>query len=312
MKILLVEDEPTVLKALEELLTAAQHVIVTAQNGERGVELFLNEKPDLVLLDVNLPGLNGYQVAQHIRSKTDGEWVPIIFLSGEGSDEAISRGIEVGGDDYLVKPISYTVLSAKLRAMERIAIMRRDLDRVSKQLADANKHLKWLSFHDALTNVANRRYFDSVLTQEWNRQRRHGKPLSLLLIDVDNFKAYNDFYGHQRGDNCLSQIAQVLQRRVQRSSDFLCRYGGEEFAVILPLLGHEEAYQLAERLRLDVKKAQLEHRASSTATYVTVSIGVASTTPCASSTTSDLISSADKKLYIAKSLGKNQVIDNPS
>jgi diguanylate cyclase (GGDEF)-like protein len=312
MKILLVEDEPNVLMALEELLTAAQHTIVTAQNGEQGIELFLNEQPDLVLLDVNLPGLDGYQVAQNIRSKTDGEWVPIIFLSGEGSDEAIARGIEVGGDDYLVKPISYTVLSAKLRAMERIAATRRDLDRVSKQLTEANKHLEWLSFHDALTNVANRRFFDSVLTQEWNRQRRLGKPLSLLLIDIDDFKAYNDFYGHQHGDQCLSKIAHLLQQRVQRSSDLLCRYGGEEFAVILPMLTHEEAYQLAERLRLDVAGACLEHCASSTVGYVTVSIGVASTIPSASSTTTDLIANADKKLYQAKSCGKNQVIDKAS
>lgn len=310
MKILLVEDEYHVLRALEGLLTAAQHTIVTAQNGEQGVELFLSERPDLVLLDVNLPGLSGYQVVQRIRSNTDGEWIPIIFLSGEGSDEAIAHGIEVGGDDYLVKPISYTVLSAKLRAMERIATMRRDLDLVSKQLAEANKHLKWLSLHDPLTKVANRRFFDHVLTQEWNRQRRHGKPLNLLLIDVDDFKAYNDFYGHQHGDDCLSRVASLLQQRVQRSSDFLCRYGGEEFAVILPMLSPEEAYQLAERLRLDVAEARLEHRASSTASYVTVSIGVASVIPSASSTATDLIVSADKKLYKAKSSGKNQVVNS--
>lgn len=310
MKILLVEDEPNLLTALEELLTAAQHTVVAAQNGKQGVELFLNERPDLVLLDVNLPGLDGYQVAQNIRSNTDGTWVPIIFLSGEGSDEAIARGIEVGGDDYLVKPISYTVLSAKLRAMERIAATRRDLDRVSKQLTETNKHLEWLSFHDALTNVANRRFFDSILSQEWNRQRRHGKPLSLLLIDIDDFKAYNDYYGHQHGDDCLSNIAHLLQQRVQRSSDLLCRYGGEEFAVILPMLSHKEAYQLAERLRLDVAEARLEHCASSTASYVTVSIGVASTIPSPSSTINDLIANADKKLYQAKSCGKNRVIDN--
>jgi diguanylate cyclase (GGDEF)-like protein len=307
-----VEDEFNVLKALEGLLTAEKHILLTAQNGEQAVEIFLNESPDLVLLDVNLPGLNGYQVAQHIRSKTDGEWVPIIFLSGEGSDEAIARGIEVGGDDYLVKPVSYTVLLAKLGAMERIATMRRDLNRVSKQLAEANKHLKWLSLHDDLTNVANRRFFDDVLAQEWNRQRRHGKPLSLLLIDVDNFKAYNDFYGHQHGDDCLRKIAHLLQKRVQRSSDLLCRYGGEEFAVILPMSNQEKAYQLAERLRLDVAQAKLEHRASSTADYLTVSIGVASIVPCESSTFTDLIANADKKLYKAKSCGKNQVIYNTS
>lgn len=312
MKILLLEDEYDALRALETLLTAAQHTILTAQDGEQGIELFLNERPDLVLLDVNLPGLNGYQVAQYIRSKSEREWVPIVFLSGEGSDEAIAHGIEVGGDDYLVKPISYTVLSAKLRAMERIATMRRDLDIMSKQLAEANKHLKWLSFHDALTKVANRRFFDSVLTQEWNRQRRHRKPLNLLLIDVDDFKAYNDFYGHQCGDGCLTRVAHVLQQRVQRSSDLLCRYGGEEFAVILPMVSPEEAYQLAERLRLDVAEAQLEHRASSTASHVTVSIGVASTIPCASSTATDLIVSADEKLYKAKSSGKNKVVNSVS
>lgn len=307
MKILLVEDNNNTLTVLQDVLTIAGHSVLAASEGEQGLDLFAAEHPDLVLLDVQLPGLNGYQIAQRIRADGGDDWVPIIFLSGEGSDEAINRGIEAGGDDYLVKPISQVVLLAKLRAMERIAAMRQRLLRLSSQLTQANEKLQWIAQHDALTGLANRRLFDEYLAQEWYRQRRHHHPLSLLLIDVDNFKAYNDYYGHQRGDDCLRKIAALLQQGVRRSSDLVARYGGEEFVVVLPMLRRSEARELAERLRSSVLKAQLEHRALGATGYVTISIGVASVVPCASLIPADLIAGADRALYRAKCSGKNRV-----
>lgn len=311
MKILLVEDNKNTLSVLEEVLTVAGHRVLAASDGEEGLALFAAEQPDLLLLDVQLPGLDGYHIAQRIRADGGDAWIPIIFLSGEGSDEAINRGIEAGGDDYLVKPISQAVLLAKLHAMERIAKMRQRLLKLSSQLTEANEKLQWIAQHDALTGLANRRLFDEYLAQEWYRQRRHRHPLSLLLIDVDSFKAYNDYYGHQRGDDCLQKVATVLQQGVRRSSDLVARYGGEEFAVILPMLRRSGACELAEQLRIGVVNARLEHQALADTDYVTVSVGVASVIPCAGLISADLIAGADQALYRAKCSGKNRVEYTP-
>src|SRR3989442_9775853 len=169
-----------------------------------------------------------------MRKSSPDEWVPIIFLSSKEDDQDLDRAIEAGGDDYLVKPVSFVVLNAKIRALHRIESMRSKLIEVSRDLATANRELEKLSRQDGLTGIANRRYFDSYLQTEVRRAARERSPLSLILSDVDNFKAFNDCYGHQAGDDCLRQVATALSSAGRRPADLAARYGGGEFAMIPP------------------------------------------------------------------------------
>ena len=219
MKVLVVDDMRSELMAIGGYIKSASHEVITATNGAQALQLFETEHPDLVLLDVVMSGMDGYELARRIRALSETEWIPIIFLSGRISDADIARGIEVGGDDYLTKPVSRIVLMAKFQAMERIVAMRQRLVDVTAKLELANRELQLLANQDGLTGIANRRHFDTYLIREWERAIRIGNPLSLLIADVDYFKAYNDHYGHQHGDECLKKIAQVFYSSVRKSID---------------------------------------------------------------------------------------------
>lgn len=309
MKALVVDDTLTSVTLVSHQLRRIGIEPLTARSGAEAIELFRQHHPDLVLLDINMPELNGFEVAKRLRQiERDGEWTPIIFLSARASDEDLERGIAVGGDDYLIKPVSEVVLTAKVRAMQRIAQMRYSLVVLTRRLDDANRELTRLSSVDGLTGVANRRMFDEAITREWARGVRHGSQLSLVMCDVDHFKAFNDTLGHQAGDECLRAVAQALGNRVRRPTDLVVRYGGEEFAVLLPDTDAEGARSLAESMRRDVLALGIRHEASPLG-CVTVSAGVASLVagrdvpgPAA------LIKAADEALYEAKGGGRNQVV----
>jgi PleD family two-component response regulator len=219
MKVLLIEDTLTLMMLISELIEHEGHEVVTARNGEEGIRQFLSAAPDLILLDVQLPKMDGYEVARRIRALDTEQWIPIIFLSGMVKDNDIAMGIEAGGDDYLTKPVSQVVFGAKLKAMQRIADMRGRLVLASRELKKANRELELHSHSDGLTGIANRRCFDSVLQREWRRCAREGAPLSLLFLDVDFFKLFNDNSGHLEGHQCLKHIAQALQRSLKRAAD---------------------------------------------------------------------------------------------
>jgi diguanylate cyclase (GGDEF)-like protein len=284
---------------------------VHARDGESGIELFKSERPDLILLDIIMPGLDGFEVARRIRQlERDGEWTPIIFLTARTGDEDLERGIEVGGDDYLIKPVSEIVLKAKVRAMQRIAQMRYSLLVLTRKLDEANRELMRLSSADGLTGIANRRRFDETLLKEWRRCAREARPLALLLIDVDFFKPFNDNYGHQAGDECLKAVARALSQTLHRPSDLAARYGGEEFAVILPGTDEAGALAVAEALRAAVQQMGITHRYSEVAPVVTISVGLACATPRPGDETGfiGLLKDADAALYRAKSEGRNRVV----
>jgi len=208
--------------------------VLEAPNGDVALQLFKLHRPGLVLLDIRLPGNDGYWVAQQMRMAEPGDWTPIIFLSGLDNDLDVWRGIEVGGDDYLVKPVKPIVLMAKLRAMHRLLDMRRRLVSVSAELHQANQRLNEMVEIDALTGLVNRRGLDRILHNEILAARRDGTPLTLMLCDLDHFKRYNDALGHLQGDACLKQVGRVLREVCVRPRDVAARYGGEEFALILP------------------------------------------------------------------------------
>lgn len=308
MKALVIEDTVTSATLVCHLLGRMGLESVHARDGVAGIEAFKRERPDLVLLDIVMPGMDGFEVAQRIRQlEKDGEWTPIIFLSARTGDEDLERGIAVGGDDYLAKPVSEAVLKAKVRAMQRIAQMRYSLLVLTRKLDEANRELTRLSSFDGLTGIANRRSFDAALLREWRRSARVGAPISLLVADVDCFKQFNDAYGHQVGDECLKAVARALAGNSRRPADLVARYGGEEFAAVLPDTGEDGAASVAAAMREAVEALAITHRYSTAGPVVTVSIGIATVIPERNDDGGfvSLLGRADRALYRAKDDGRN-------
>jgi diguanylate cyclase (GGDEF)-like protein len=315
MKALVIEDTVTSATLVCHQLSKMGLTPIHARDGVAGIEAFKREKPDLVLLDVIMPGIDGFEVARRLRQlEQSGEWTPIIFLTARTGEDDLRRGIEVGGDDYLIKPISEMVLAAKVRAMQRIAQMRYSLLVLTRKLDDANRELTRLSAVDGLTGISNRRRFDETLAREWKRAARCHGEVAVLAADVDFFKQFNDGYGHQVGDECLKTVARTLESQLRRPTDLVARYGGEEFFVVLPETSPEGAWQVAEGLRQAVAALGITHRHSAAAPHVTISVGAASrpALPGQDSGFVSLLKAADAALYEAKRLGRNRVAMAPA
>ncbi|HTJ25159.1 MAG TPA: diguanylate cyclase [Candidatus Limnocylindria bacterium] len=312
MKILLVDDSRIARELTASYLHEMGHPVVQAPDGARALELYRGDPPDLVLLDVEMPEMNGYAVAREMRRSDDeGHWIPIIFLSGRVADEDVAKGLEAGGDDYMTKPVSPVVLRAKLSAMRRITDMQQRLREVGKQLQDVNRTLVKLSSLDGLTGIPNRRSFDTALEREWQRGMRDARPLALILGDVDFFKRYNDTYGHQSGDACLQAVAKALLQTARRTTDVVARFGGEEFAILLADMPVAGAMEVAARALESVRALQLPHASSDVAEYVTMSLGVSVCVPSHALTSDRLVEAADAALYRAKSEGRNRAAAQP-
>jgi diguanylate cyclase (GGDEF)-like protein len=308
MLILVVDDSRTIRAGIGNLVARMGHDVIEAEDGERALELFRHERPDLVLIDVSMPVMDGYEATRQMRQISPDDWVPIIFLSSMEADQDLDRAIEAGGDDYLVKPVSYVVLNAKIRALRRLETMRRKLLDITSQLAIANRELERISRQDGLTGIANRRYFDSYMLGETQRAARAREPLSMILIDVDFFKLYNDCYGHQAGDECLRQIAGILRKAARRPADLPARYGGEEFAMVLPETTLEGAVDVAKSIQHLVAEAALPHPRSEVGAAVTLSLGISSMLPNQNTLPEQLIEHADAALYQAKHQGRNRFV----
>ena len=307
LKILVVEDSKVAIKAISGYLEEVGVHPQVAETGKAAIELYRNERPDIILLDVILPDIDGFEVAKKIRSlQGQNDWTAIIFLSVMSGDEDLVRGIEAGGDDYLMKPVGRIVVQAKIRAMYRLVQMQRALVKLTGQLNEANKELQRLSMTDGLTGIANRRLFDESLAREWRRCSRLKKPLSVVMFDVDFFKKYNDKYGHQAGDECLKLVAKEIARTAPRPGDLAARYGGEEFMLILAETEQEGACWVADRVRKNLSAVNVPHDESSHK-HLTISCGVASVVPNGELSMEKLMKSADIALYIAKERGRNRV-----
>lgn len=308
LKALLIEDSLTSATLISHQLRSIGIEPLVAREGEAGIQLFKTHRPDLVLLDVILPGLDGFEVAKRIRQlEQHGEWTPLIFLTARTGDEDLQRGIEVGGDDYLFKPVSAIVLAAKVRAMQRIAQMRYSLVVLTRRLDEANRELQRLSAIDGLTGIPNRRQFDETLLREWRRAQRRAHSIGLLVCDVDHFKQYNDQFGHQAGDECLRRVAAVLTEQCRRPTDLAARYGGEEFGIVLPDTDSDGALQVAEGIRAAVEALRIPHAEASGQPWVTLSVGVAvQVPPRATPNPEHLLGCADEALYEAKREGRNR------
>ena len=306
MKVLIVDDSPTIRAALRTLVEQMGHSVIDAEDGSKGLATYRDSRPDLVLIDVVMPVMDGYDAARQMRQIRPDEWIPIIFLSSKEADQDLDRAIEAGGDDYLVKPVSFVVLNAKIRALQRIESTRVKLLETSRELAAANRELENLSRQDGLTGIANRRYFDSYLLTEMKRASRERQALSLILADVDYFKAYNDYYGHQAGDDCLRQVASALKSVGKRPADLAARYGGEEFAIVLPATALEGAVDVAKSLARTIEGMAIAHVRSGVSDKISLSQGIASLVPGNDTRPESIIELADQALYQAKQQGRNR------
>lgn len=304
---LVVEDSKVTMKVLCNYLGRMGIDPFIAETGVEAIEIYHRKRPDIILLDAQLPDIDGFDVALKIRElEKNADWTAIIFLTSMSKDEDLARGIEVGGDDYLMKPISEVVLNAKVRAMRRLVEMQRSLVRVTQQLNEANSELQRLSTTDGLTGIANRRMYDELAIREWRRCERMKKPLALVMVDVDHFKLFNDKYGHQAGDECLKKVADQVARVAPRATDLAARYGGEEFVLVLGETDSDGAKWIANRLRQQVSGLNIPHYATESR-HVTISCGVASVVPEEKFSLETLLKSADHALYQAKKTGRDQV-----
>ena len=308
LKMLVVEEGRVTLDALCDSLS---HIGIrsplVAQTGKEALDTFSRERPDIILLDTGLPDIEGFEVARQIRAMESGEnWSAIIFLSSTPGDEDVERGIEAGGDDYLKKPVSEVVLKSKVRAMRRLVEMQRALMDIGRQLNIANKELQRLAITDGLTGIANRRMFDEMLSREWRRCARMQRPLSLVMVNIDHFRQYNDKFGRQAGDACLKSVAEQVARSAARPGDLAARYDGEEFALILGETDMNGAKWVAGHIREHVADLQLENPASPSG-FITVSCGVSTVVPAEKLSLETLLKSAEHALQLAKAQGRDRV-----
>jgi diguanylate cyclase (GGDEF)-like protein len=292
-KILVVDDDPINLQILAQALTE-QYQVVLANDGKKALELSLSQNPDLVLLDISLPKMDGYQVCRALKNNSKTKNIPIIFITGHDSDESELKGLQLGAADYFTKPFKIPLVLAR-------TAMQIDL----KKKTDL---LETLVDLDGLTGISNRRMFDRKYAEEWRRAKRRGSSLSLCLMDVDFFKQFNDHYGHAMGDKCLKLIAQELQKVVRRAGEFVARYGGEEFVLIMPDIDEDHAVAFTNQLRQKVVDLAIPHEHSSCSEVVTMSFGIAFTAMTnRKMSKEDLLTAADEQLYIAKNQGRNCV-----
>jgi len=276
------------------------YTVTAAADGRQALELIARQPFDVVLLDIKMPGLTGFQVLQAIRrihSVTD---LPVVMVTSSEDSDSIVEALQLGANDYVTKPIDFPVALARIRTHLLLRQM-------VLALEEANAKLERLSFLDGLTNIANRRRFDEFLHIEWRRAAREAAPLSVILADIDFFKAYNDTYGHEAGDEILKKVAGALAATVNRPADLVARYGGEEFVVALPGTDAAGALVLAERLRAAVEALAVAHSTSRAAAHVTISVGVATTVPERGAALEALVAAADLALYQAKHDGRNRV-----
>jgi len=289
--ILIIDDEKSNIIYLNDILHDEYSVHV-AKDGQGGIRKANEILPDLILLDIIMPVMNGYEVLAELKSSEATRDVPVIFISGLSSNEDEERGLSLGTADYLTKPLRSAIVRLRVGNQIRIINQMRAIERLSKT--------------DQLTDIANRRSFDERLNAEWQRAIRDKSPISIMMIDVDKFKEYNDTYGHHQGDTALKTIAGVFSQTLKRPADFAARWGGEEFAALLPSTYIDGAVMVAEQIRGSVEETVIPCHENAT-TRVTVSIGVNTLIPTKKSSISKFLEKADNALYSAKGLGRNRV-----
>lgn len=345
--ILLVDDKIENLQFLKNVLTEAGYRVRPALDGELALRSVEAKHPALILLDIRMPGIDGFEVCRRLKADISTRDIPVIFASALADTEEKVKGFELGAVDYVTKPLNAKEVvirvathlnlflaqqqlqlqnqqlreaieqaeaanRALLIAEQKLATYSENLEREVAErtlaLAKANQKLRELSELDELTGIANRRKFDDIWQYECNRVSRLGTTLAVIMVDIDHFKDYNDYYGHQSGDVCLQQVAKTMESKVQRTSDLVARYGGEEFVVVLSGIAEVDARQMAESIRASVESLAIPHLKNTAAPVVTISLGLAFWSTNTKHNSYTLLAEADSRLYQAKRAGRNQVV----
>lgn len=295
-KILIVDDEKDMLQVINDVLSPEHYHLINAVSGEHALKILEKEKIDLMLLDLNMPGIGGYEVCRRVKKLPDGKFFPIIILSSNSQEVDKVAALGIGAVDYIIKPFSTGELRARIRTQLKVKGMQDDL---LKQKSIMSK----LAVHDELTGLYNRRYLLSRMDEELARAARYRSPLTCMIIDVDDFKKINDTYGHAAGDRVLIDLSDLLKKFV-RETDVVARYGGEEFIILLPETDIPGSVSFAERLLEQVRNATFARGKENLC--MTVSIGI-SGNQNAEVNKQKLLDEADQYLYKAKNKGKNCV-----
>ncbi len=289
--ILVVDDMTTTLLLIHDLLKDTYEVKI-AKSGTKALEIL--ESPndiDLILLDIEMPDINGYDVCKRIKNNETIKNIPIIFITGRTSQEDEEYGLNLGAIDYITKPFNKAIVKLRIKNYLNLKIK--------------NDMLEKLSMYDGLTNIRNRRFFDETFEKTFNEIKRDKKSLAVLMIDIDFFKPYNDNYGHGQGDETLRKVAKALEKTIKRASDFVARYGGEEFVILLKDINKNGVEAVANNLLNAVRELKITHEFSKIENYVTISIGASFYNSNSDITKLELLLKADETLYSVKNSGRN-------
>lgn len=289
--ILVVDDMTTTLLLIHDLLKDTYEVKI-AKSGTKALEIL--ESPndiDLILLDIEMPDINGYDVCKRIKNNETIKNIPIIFITGRTSQEDEEYGLNLGAIDYITKPFNKAIVKLRIKNYLNLKIK--------------NDMLEKLSMYDGLTNIRNRRFFDETFEKTFSEIKRDKKSLAVLMIDIDFFKPYNDNYGHGQGDETLRKVAKALEKTIKRASDFVARYGGEEFVILLKDINKDGVEAVANNLLNAVRELKITHEFSKIENYVTISIGASFYNSSSDITKLELLLKADETLYNVKNSGRN-------
>jgi two-component system chemotaxis family response regulator WspR len=314
VRMLVVDDQALIVEKLRRYVDGQQDIeFLAVQNAATAIDAAIAFRPTVILQDLVMPEINGIELIMRYRETLELSSVPVVVLSSDNSSEQKEHCFAIGANDYLVKLPDRIELLARVRYHSRSYLNSVERDQAfhllqvsQQQLSAANVLLQKLNGLDGLTGIANRRQFDEVMVREWKRALRKGTPLAVLMCDVDEFKRYNDIFGHVQGDLCLKRVAAVLTEQLKRPADLVARYGGEEFAIILPDTDLDGALVVAQACLQGVRNARISAVDYNDTQGVTISIGAASSVPSSEQTIAQLISLADAALYAAKRSGRDR------
>ena len=292
--VLIVDDQPANIHVLSGILKE-EYTIMVATSGTKALEIAQGEKkPDLILLDVQMPDMDGYEVLRRLKADESTLDIPVVFVTAKDADDDEEFGLKLGAVDYITKPVRTAIAKIRIRNLIDLKIK--------------TEQIEYMSKHDGLTDIPNRRFFDDYCRRAWGQAQRSSQPLSVIMMDVDYFKEFNDHYGHRAGDECLKRVAKALDEQAYREADMVTRYGGDEFAAVLPGTDAAGAMQMACRFKEAVLKLAIPHAFSKTTDLITVSIGTATFDTFFKPISMDmLISASDEALYLGKEGGRNRI-----